>query len=122
MSFIPAVQRVVARRAANDPVRITLEFLLQNGVGRANSVSIGRIIQHLQTFGITMTSNGFQQSVLAESRGSDFFIGSGNRGLYLIDSEADAARMRDFYQNRMRAEQNNLNNLIRTARSVGWTI
>lgn len=122
MSFIPAVQREVARRAANDPVRITLEFLLQNGIGRANSVSIGTIIQHLQTFGITMTPNGFQQSILAESRGSDFFIGSGNRGLYLIDSEADAARMRDFYQNRIRAEQHNLDNLIRTARSVGWII
>jgi hypothetical protein len=122
MSFLPAVRREIAARSPQDPVRITLEFLLQNGIGRTNSVSIGTIIQHLQTHGITLTPNGFQQSILAESRGADFFIGSGNRGLFLIDSIADAARMRDFYQNRMRAEQQNLNNLMRAAQKVGWTI
>jgi len=28
MSFLPAVQRQVAARAANDPVRMTLEYML----------------------------------------------------------------------------------------------
>ena len=122
MSFIPAVRREIANRDFDDPVRLTLEFLLENAVGRVNSVPIRRILEHLESNEIVMSPNGFQQSILAESRRSDFFIGSGNRGMFLIDSEGDAARMRDFYRNRISAEQANLDNLVNTARDIGWQL
>jgi len=34
MSFLPAVRREIQSRQPNDPVRLTLEYLLQRGVGR----------------------------------------------------------------------------------------
>jgi hypothetical protein len=45
-----------------------------------------------------------QQTVLAESRDRDYFIGSNSKGYYLIDSIDDAIAMRDFYEERIRAE------------------
>jgi len=80
------------------------------------------IVAHLQGQGINITDTQFQQTVLAESRGADFFIGSGNRGFYLITTIGDAQKMRDFYETRIRTEQDNLNNLRRQANNVGWNI
>jgi hypothetical protein len=122
MSFIPAVQREINNRQANDPVRIALEYLQQNAVGRQNPVPLSTIVAHLQATGINITETGFQQTVLAESRDRDFYIGSGRRGYFLIDNIADAQDMRDFYETRIRAEQQNLDNLRRQARTVGWNI
>jgi hypothetical protein len=122
MSFLPAVQREINNRPHNDPVRITLEFLAQRGVGRNSAVPLRDIVAHLQGQGINITDTQFQQTVLAESRGADFFIGSGNRGFYLITTIGDAQKMRDFYETRIRTEQDNLNNLRRQANNVGWNI
>jgi hypothetical protein len=69
-----------------------------------------------------MTNTGFQQTVLAESRGADFFIGSGPRGYFLIETLEDAAAMRDFYERRIAAETQNLGNLQRQAALVGWNL
>jgi hypothetical protein len=122
MSFLPAVQREISRRQPNDPVRVTLEYLLQNAVGRQNAVTLPTIVENLRARGVPLTETGFQQTVLAESRDRDYFIGSGRRGYFLIESEQDAAEMRDFYEERIRAEQQNLANLRRQAAAVGWNI
>src|SRR5580658_9056636 len=105
MSFLPAVRQEIARRPPNDPVRLTLEYLLIHGVGRHNSVPQPDIVAHLQTMGVNLSVTGFQQTVLAESRSSAFYIGSGNRGCFLIDTRADAMVMRDFYRTRIDREQ-----------------
>ena len=122
MSFLPAVHREIANRPPQDPVRVTLEYMLRAAVGRANAIPLGTIVSSLSALGIRMTETGFQQTVLAESRGADYFIGSGPRGYFLIETLEDAAEMRDFYARRIAAETQNLNNLVRQATIVGWTL
>jgi hypothetical protein len=122
MSFLPAVRREINSRSANDPVRVTLEYLLQNAVSRKNPVSLETIVFHLQGIGLNINETGFQQTVLAESRDRDFFIGSSRQGYFLIDDIDDAKEMRNFYEARIRAEQQNLDNLKRQAAGVGWKI
>jgi hypothetical protein len=122
MSFLPAVQREINRRAPNDAVRLTLEYLLANAVGRNHPVPLPTIVAHLQGLGAHITETGFQQTVLAASRAGDYFIGSGRHGYFLIDTVQDAEEMRDFYDVRINAEQQNLANLRRQAQLVGWNI
>ncbi len=122
MSFLPAVHREINRRASTDPVRQTLEFLLANAVGRNHPVTLPVIVDHLQQLGTRITSTGFQHTVLSESRDGEFYIGSGRRGYFLIDTLQDAEEMRDFYETRIRAEQQHLANLRRQASQVGWSI
>lgn len=122
MSFIPAVQREIANRQPNDPIRVALEFLYPAHVGVANAISLTTIVGHLQGRRINITETGFQQTVLATSRGADYYIGSGRRGYFLIDRMDDAIEMRDFYETRIRREQQNLDNLRRQAAMVGWQI
>ena len=64
----------------------------------------------------------FLDTVLAASRAGDYFIGSGRHGYFLIDTVQDAEEMRDFYDVRINAEQQNLANLRRQAQLVGWNI
>lgn len=111
MSFLPAVRRQIQARPPNDPVRLTLEYLCQHAVGRRNPVPLDRIVAHLKARGIKITNTGFQQTVLAASRAADYFIGSGCRGYFLINTIVDALVMRDFYETRIKAEQQNLSNL-----------
>ena len=77
---------------------------------------------HLRALGLNLTETGFQQTVLAESRGRDYFIGSGRRGYFLIETLQDAEAMASFYDTRIRAEQQNLANLRRQAAALGSNI
>jgi hypothetical protein len=122
MSFLPAVRREIQSRQPNDPVRVTVEYLLQRAIGRHNTVPLPTIVADLRAQGLNLTETGFQQTVLAQSRDGDYFIGSGRRGYFLIETQQDAEEMRDFYEERIRAEQQNLDNLRRQARAVGWNI
>jgi hypothetical protein len=122
MSFLPAVQRQINQRRPDDPVRVTLEFLMQNAVGRTNAVPLDAIIKHLKQRKIQMSETDFQQGILAKSRSADYFIGSGRRGYFLIDDIRDAEEMRDFYTDRITAETQNLGKLRREAQKAGWTI
>src|SRR5207247_3181455 len=122
MSFLPAVQREINRRAANDPVRVTLEFLMHHAIGRQDAVPLARIVSHLTSRGLSLTETGFQQTVLADSRDRDYFIGSGPRGYFLIQTREDAEAMTDFYAERIRAEQQNLENLRSQAAAVACNI
>jgi hypothetical protein len=119
MSFIPAVLRGIAARQPNDPIRVALQYLHPARVGAANAVPLDTIVAHLQGQGINITPTGFQQTVLAKSRGADFYIGSGRHGYFLINAIGDAIEMRDFYQARINREQHNLDNLRRQAQLVG---
>lgn len=101
---------------------MTLEYLLQRAVGRQNAVPLPTIVAGLRAQGLNLTETGFQQTVLAQSRDGDYFIGSGRRGYFLIDTQQDAEEMRDFSEERIRAEEQNLDNLMRQARAVGWNV
>lgn len=96
MSFLPAVRREIDSREPNDPVRITLEYLLQRALGRQNAVPLSKIVADLRLQGLALTETGFQHTVLAQSRDGDYFIGSGRRGYFLIDTQYDAEKMRRF--------------------------
>lgn len=112
MSLIPAVKRQIKTRAATDPTRITLEYLLANGVGRNNAVPVTAIIFHLQDNGVKMTAKTFQQTILADSRkDGSYFIGSSRQGYYLIAHPVDYQEMATFYRKRIAAEQHHLNTL-----------
>jgi hypothetical protein len=122
MSFLPAVQIQINNRQANDPVRITLEYMMAHAVGHHNAVPLPTIVAHLNRRGVNITETGFQQTILAESRRRNYFIGSGHRGYFLIDTVQDAEQMRDFYETRIRREQENLTNLRGQAVALGWNI
>jgi hypothetical protein len=122
MSFLPAVQREIANRQPGDPIRLTLEYLIQHGIGNQNPVPLREIVQHLNDNGIQISGTGFQQTVLAESRRQDFYIGVGRRGYFIIDTIDDAILTRDFYDTRIQAERRNLDNLRQQASNIGWTI
>jgi hypothetical protein len=103
-------------------MRLALQYLLNTAVGRHNAVPLNALVLHLRRRGVRITPTGFQQTILAESRHRDFFIGSSRRGYFLIETIEDAREMRSFYERRIRAEQYNLGNLVRQARRVGWRI
>jgi hypothetical protein len=85
-------------------------------------VPLPTIVADLRAQGLSLTETGFQQTVLAQSRDGAYFIGSGRRGYFLIDTQQDAEEMKDFYEGRIMAEQQNLDNLRRQASPVGWNI
>ena len=122
MSFLPAVRRKISILAPRDPMRLALQYLLTAAVGRNNAVPLRVLVTYLRRRGVDITPTGFQQTILAESRSSDFFIGSNHRGYFLIDTIADAREMRNFYRRRIRAEQQNLTNLATRAQRIGWNL
>jgi hypothetical protein len=123
MSLIPAVERQIAGRLQNDPVRITLEFLLERGaVGWANPVSITTVTRFLNDQGIDIEYKNVQQQIMGASRHGDFFIGSSSRGIFLIDAIEDAERMRDFYLAKIQSQQENLERLRIVANRIGWDL
>ncbi len=122
MSFLPAAQREIGKRQPGDPVRMTLEYMVRHAVGRHNAVPLRDIVDHLNNQGLTVTETGFQQTILAESRSGDYYIGSGHRGYFLIDTIDDARVMKSFYEARIRKENQNLNNLHRQSTVIGWIL
>jgi hypothetical protein len=122
MSFLPAVKKEITDRSPNDPVRVTLEYMVKNAVGRHNSIPLKTLVRVLKQKGVNTSETYFQQSVLAASRGGDYFIGSWGHGFFLIDTIEDAKEMQSFYDIRIAAEIQNLTNLKRQAAAVGWVL
>ena len=122
MPFISNARREISSRPVGDPIRITLEFLIANAIGQANAVPISNVLMHLSNRGVVMRYNQFQQLILGASRHSDYFIGSGTRGVYLIATIEDARAMRDFYGLKIQTQQQNLNHLLAATQGVGWQI
>ncbi len=124
MPFLARTRQEIASRQPTDPVRITLEFLLNNAVGRNSAIPIGDVLDHLATHGIQMRYNEFQQSILGVSRhgNGSFFIGSGTTGIYLLRDIEDARAMKEFYEAKMLTQQQNLGRLLAAASNVGWRL
>jgi hypothetical protein len=96
--------------------------MMIHAVGKHNAVPLPDIVAHLKGLGVNITTNGFQQSILAESRSGDYFIGSGHKGYFLIDTIDDAREMKEFYDVRIRREESNRNNLCQQSKIHGWLI
>ena len=122
MPFLNDVRQTIRNLPANDPLRRTLEFLLQNAVGKNNAVPFAQIDRHLRRHNIVMSMQTFQHTVLHSTRVGTIFIASFNRGYFLIQDPDDAITMRDWYRNRIRSEARNLVNLRRLARQQGWRV
>jgi len=120
MPFIDAAREAVATLPAGDAMRVTLEFLLANAVGRESAVPWPRLRAHLRARRLPMSKNVFQTSVLKQTREGDVFIASWHRGFFLIADEADVAAMRAFYEARIASEQARLRRLRRLALRQGW--
>ena len=126
MPFVAAARARVANLPKGSEERIILEFLLNNGVGRANAQPWNQIEAHLAAHGITMSQQKFQQGLLKETRENDIFIGSNDhghaRGYFLIEDISDAEMMRDWYTRRMRVEKSRLDNLKKQSKVMGWVM
>lgn len=122
MTFMDAVNREIANRNEDDPIRITLEFLRDRNASPSQPITLSTIVSHLNDHEIDISEVGFQQTILATSRDQDYFIGSGPRGYFLIRSEEDAREVWRFYTRRINAESQNRTNLVSQALKFGWSI
>jgi len=120
MPFLTAAQQEMAALPVGDPTRLALDYLLQNGVGRANAVPTQDVLDFLAANGQVMSREQFQQTVLNATRRGQVFIGVSRRGLFLIQDRDDAIETRDFYQARIQAEQTHLGNLQQLVVAQGW--
>ena len=122
MSFLGAVHAQIKNRQPGDPVRVTLEFLLAKAVGRKNAKSTTAVVAHLRTHQIYQSIETFQQTVLAESRAGDFFIGSSRKGIFLIETIDDAREVQEFYNEHIERQKKNLEKLEEQSHLRGWQI
>ena len=123
MSFLEAANSIISSKPTTDHLRITLEVMIRGGhVGSANPITQKDLITALSAAGVSLTPNKWQTTVLKSSRVGSCFIGSGNRGYFIIDTIGDAEVMRDFYTSRIKSERGHLKNLKDQANVQGWTI
>lgn len=115
MPFLQTIQQRVAGYPVGSPERVILEFLLQNGVGRANAQPWQVIERHLRRHGFDWRVQTFQQGLLKDSREGEMYIGSNvhppYRGYFIIADRQDAELMADWYQRRIAREQEHLDHL-----------
>jgi hypothetical protein len=114
MPFVSAARDRVKQLKRDDPERVILQFLLNQGVGVDNAKPWPKIAQHLARRGIRMAKNTFQRGILKATRENDIFIGATDRhGYFLINDRGDADKMDEFYERRIKKERANLKNLRR---------
>lgn len=123
MPFIDSARELVPTLQEDDPMRITLEYLLERAVGADNAVLIETVLIHLRSRGIEISRESFQHEVLGASRKGAVFIGVRiKKGIYLIESEEDARTTWNFYHSRIASEQTHLQYLEDLIRQEGWNI
>jgi hypothetical protein len=120
--FLRDARQAVVDATTPTPVRLTLEFLLANAVGQNNAKPLEEILEHLAANGYSMNGPRFQTTILADTRVGDIFIGSGQHGYFLIETEADAKAALSFYESRITSELQRIKHLKELADSCGWSI
>jgi hypothetical protein len=115
MPFLQSIQQRVATYPPGSPERLILDFLLQNGVGRAHAQPWEAIQDHLRQHGFNWRVQTFQQGLLKESREGDMYIGSNDhlpyRGYFIIAEREDAHLMSEWYERRIAKEREHLDRL-----------
>ena len=122
MPFLHAAQQAVADPATPREIRLTLEYLLANAVGRNNAHPMDDVLGHLFANGIQIGPSKFQTTILAESREGQIFIGAGQRGYFLIETEEDARATLRFYESRIASELRRIANLRALSAIEGWNL
>lgn len=107
-NFTEAMETQIKLLEENTADRLILEYLLKNAKGAAKAKSWKRINAHLKANGIIHSKQMFQKMLLQRSRKSTYFIGSGYKGYFVIESPTDVAVVRDFYNTRMTKELQHL--------------
>ena len=90
---------------------VLLNFLAKHAVGSRNPISIERVASSA-AFSRKYTREGVQQQLMVPLRAEgQIFIGTGSKGIYLIDSPEDGDKTIQFYSTRIRSELRHLRNL-----------
>jgi len=106
---------------------ITLEFLLENAMGRKNTISTKRIVAHVNEHGPrpTIIKEIWQTDILGYLREHGVFIGAiigGGGGIFMIVDVEDARAARNSYKNRIRSEELHVEMLEAAVGEAGWII
>jgi len=106
--------------AEEDPLgadkRALLDYLLKCGRGIENAVSIARIGEEAD-FSRNYTREAIQQQLIVPLRDEGrVFIGTSNRGIFLLEKAEDAEETIDFYSTRIRSELRHVRNVKALAR------
>ena len=93
-----------------------LGYLIKNACGSQNAQPWRKIKEHLVSSETSqessaLTKNNFQHHVIQRSRNEIGFIGSSNKGYFVITSKSDAAVMSKWYRKRIATEEKHLKNL-----------
>jgi hypothetical protein len=96
-----------------------ITFLLRNGVGCANAVPLRTITAKVR-FSKSYSREALQHELIVPLRREGrVFIGTSNRGVYLIESASDADATLSFYTTRIRSELRHVRNLKALTRKYG---
>src|SRR5262245_52908250 len=98
-----------ARNWAPDPndhvgedKRALIDYLLENAIGWENPVSLARVAREAE-FSRRYSREGIQLQLMVPLRSEGrVFIGTGNKGIYLINEAQDGNKTIDFYSSRIR--------------------
>ncbi len=114
MSLLPNAQAVLANGVLGVNETEILSFLISNAVGRTNAKSWKKINAHLRNLPtpIVMVKQDFQHGLLSHSRANNYFIGSSNRGFFIIDDVQDARTSAGYYRSRIQSETMHLSQLV----------
>jgi hypothetical protein len=96
--------------------RALLDFLLEHGRGVENAVAIARIKEHAH-FSRLYSREAIQQQLIVPLRDEGrVFIGTCNRGIFLLEKAEDAEETINFYSTRIRSELRHVRSVKALAR------
>jgi hypothetical protein len=99
----------------------TVRYLLKNAVGLENATSTNNIINHLKEKGLPIQRADWEIHCLGTLRDHGIFIGSHrNKGMYIINSEAEAKKVYQSYKRRIFKEMDRMELLRAIMISEGW--
>ncbi|MEW5797711.1 MAG: DUF3800 domain-containing protein [Bacteroidota bacterium] len=93
---------------------IFLKYISKHCVGLSKAKSIDELLMILnRRFSKPYSRESFQHTILVPLREEKgFFIGTGNKGIYLIKNSTDALKTISFYSRRINSEEKHLKNLM----------
>jgi len=99
----------------------TVRFLTKHAVGLENATSTNSIINHLKEVGLPIQRSEWEIHILGTLRDHGIFIGSHrNKGMYIINSEAEAKKVYLGYKRRIFKEMDRMELLRAIMINEGW--
>ncbi len=85
-------------------------------------INTDRIVDHLTSRHYVINREQWEQEVLGPLRDSGIFIGSSNRGIFIVRNREHAIETYRFYAKRIIAESQRLGILANLIRTAGWDL